>query len=151
MPNYPRRVNDVLCDRKYPGKILRVMKWFRSQHPFRKTRHEKLALFTELVNRLNEAYGFVPCYVMMGPEDRYEAFVNSDEPHGVIQLDFERMSVVSLLHEYSHHRQHCQRSHDVADEREACSWSINLFRRIFPKSYSKLKHQGHLLVRREGN
>ena len=33
------------------------------------------------------------------------------------------------------------------DEREACTYSINLFKRIFPKSYSRLTPVGHTLRR----
>jgi len=45
-----------------------------------------------------------------------------------------------LMHEWSHSL--------GKGEKEACRWSINLFRKIFPKSYAKLVPKGHLLYRK---
>ena len=54
------------------------------------------------------------------------------------RINLPTLSVVTYLHEFAHSR--------GADERQACGWSINLFRRIFPRSYARCRHQGHMLI-----
>ena len=49
------------------------------------------------------------------------------------------LSVLAYLHEFAHAR--------GADERQACHWSINLFRRCFPRSFARCRAVGHTLVR----
>jgi hypothetical protein len=46
---------------------------------------------------------------------------------------------VTFLHEFAHAR--------GFDERQACRWSINLFRRCFPRSFASCRQVGHTLVR----
>jgi hypothetical protein len=50
-----------------------------------------------------------------------------------------KLSVVTLLHEFAHAR--------GMGEQDACRWSINLFRRCFPRQFSRLIFVGHTLVR----
>jgi hypothetical protein len=50
-----------------------------------------------------------------------------------------RLSVVTYLHEFGHALGY--------GEQGACRWSINLFRRFFPRSYARLVPEGHTLVR----
>ncbi|MCH8015076.1 MAG: hypothetical protein IH917_00450, partial [Acidobacteria bacterium] len=50
-----------------------------------------------------------------------------------------KLSVVTLLHEFDHAL--------GKDEVDACRWSINLFRRCFPRQFSKLVPRGHTLIR----
>jgi hypothetical protein len=42
------------------------------------------------------------------------------------------------LHEFAHAR--------GADERQACRWSINLFKKCFPRSFARCRVIGHTLV-----
>ncbi|MCK4658716.1 MAG: site-specific integrase [Phycisphaerae bacterium] len=50
-----------------------------------------------------------------------------------------KLSVVTYLHEFAHALE--------LDERDACRWSINLFKRCFPRHYGRLVHVGHMLIR----
>jgi hypothetical protein len=50
-----------------------------------------------------------------------------------------RLSVVTYLHEFAHAL--------GRDERGACRWSINLFRRVFPEQFARLAASGHTLRR----
>ena len=50
-----------------------------------------------------------------------------------------RLSVVTFLHEFGHALGY--------GERGACRWSINLFRRCFPRSFARCRQAGHTLVR----
>ncbi len=56
-----------------------------------------------------------------------------------------RLSVVTFLHEFAHHLQHCRRGRTT--ERFACRWSINLFKRCFPRSFARCVPEGHCLRR----
>ena len=50
-----------------------------------------------------------------------------------------RLSVVTFLHEFAHAL--------GRDEFGACRWSINLFRRSFPRSFAQTTPEGHILRR----
>ena len=47
--------------------------------------------------------------------------------------------MLTYLHEFAHARGY--------DERGACRWSLNLFRRCFPRSFARCRPVGHTLVR----
>ena len=53
-----------------------------------------------------------------------------------------KLSVVTYLHEFAHAR--------GADERQAVAWSVNLFARLFPRSFARLDQHGHTLVIQRG-
>ena len=53
-----------------------------------------------------------------------------------------RLSVVSFLHEWGHHL-------FGRSEYKASGWSLNLFRRIFPRSWARLRFDGHMVRRSE--
>jgi hypothetical protein len=57
--------------------------------------------------------------------------------HQIVMMG--KLSVVTFLHEYAHAR--------GMDERSACRWSINLFRRVFPRQFGRLVDIGHTVVR----
>ena len=50
------------------------------------------------------------------------------------------LSVISALHETAHML-------FGASEKQACRWSVAIFREAFPRAYDKLQWRGHLLVR----
>jgi hypothetical protein len=53
------------------------------------------------------------------------------------------LSIITFLHEFGHAL--------GKDERGACKWSINLFKKVFPAQYDKLNHDGHTLRRQRPN
>lgn len=57
-----------------------------------------------------------------------------------IYQDEKRPSIISTLHELSHHLY-------GDSELQACRWSIYLFRTCFPESYKNLKWKNHLLIK----
>lgn len=67
---------------------------------------------------------------------------------GMINLT-PRLSVVSFLHEFAHHLDRCRRGRTGGGggERFACRWSINMFRRCFPRSFARCIPDGHTLRR----
>lgn len=63
-----------------------------------------------------------------------------------IHLDKNNPSIISTLHEFRHKL-------NGADEKAACRWSVQLFKKCFPTSFKNLEfHKGsHLLVRKTMN
>jgi len=51
-----------------------------------------------------------------------------------------RLSIISTLHEFGHHL-------FGSSETQACRWSVQLFKKVFPENFSKLKWIGHQLVK----
>ncbi len=56
-----------------------------------------------------------------------------------ITLDGDDGSVVTTLHEFAHHL-------FGRSERQACRWSVWLYRGTFPRAYARLTWRGHMLV-----
>lgn len=57
-----------------------------------------------------------------------------------IEIDPKKPSIISILHEFAHHLH-------GPNEKTACAWSTQLFKKCFPKSFAKLKWQDNLLVK----
>jgi hypothetical protein len=51
---------------------------------------------------------------------------------------FGKLSVVTYLHEFGHARGY--------GERKACRFSINIFRRVWPRLFARCRHERHMLV-----
>jgi hypothetical protein len=133
---YPKTVAEVLKPRKFKGEVLRALKAFRRAKPWRGTHQERMAKVKDLhadlciANRINPRLSFF----LGGRGGAYSVFENL-----IVMND---LSVVTYLHEFAHAL--------GKGEKGAVSWSVNLFRRIFPKSWAKLRHEGHRVVRDEG-
>ena len=152
---YPDTVAECLSHRsKYRRGVVAAVKKFRRTGPWQGSVEERKAKFHRLNEALAGAYG-VPA-----PKLRFERIDGSfsgassclparrslgeggrgsNERPAVITMRG-RLSVVTFLHEFAHAL--------GKDERGACRWSINLFRRVFPRQYARLGADGHVLRRR---
>jgi hypothetical protein len=117
--NYPRTVAEILNPRrKYKAAVLRALKAFRRAKPWRGTVHERRVKFLELHAALCAVYGKTTALrFVAGAPDCYMPALDAIVMGG--------LSVVTYLHEFGHAL--------GKDERQTCAWSINLFRRIFPR------------------
>ena len=138
--NYPRSVSQVLDDNiKYKGDVLRALKRFRRSKPWRGTIKERKAKLTKLHFELRAIYN-------LGTTLSFDVFTERPNGNGSYSPAMDhitlrgKISVVTYLHEFAHAL--------GKDEFEACRWSINLFRRIFPRSYERCDHRDHLLIQR---
>lgn len=143
-PNYPKTVKEVLDDNiDYKEGTHQAIKRFKVTKPYRGTKSEMQGKFRQLCDDLSKIYEI---------ETPQIAFVKEFNPSSVyfpvgnlivLREQFNHTySVVVFLHEYGHALK--------KDERETCRWSINLYRKHFPKSFAKLKTSdregtGHLL------
>ena len=144
MPNgaYPGTVAECLADRaKFRRGVVPAVGEFKRAGPWRGTLDERKRKFRRLKVALARAYG------MPAPELRFEGIDGSfsgassclrrggGRPAVITMRG--RLSVVTFLHEFAHAL--------GRDERGACRWSINLFRRVFPEQYARLRADGHTL------
>lgn len=139
--NYPATVAEVLDPGlKYKPAALRAVRAFARSKPWGGAVPERKAKFHRLNRELAAAYGIPEPRLVF---DRVEAGAPSGEsnyrPAGHAITLAGKPSVLTYLHEFAHAR--------GADERQACRWSINLFRRCFPRSFARCRPVGHTLVR----
>lgn len=117
---------------------LRALKRYRRAKPWRGDRATRAEKAQHALDWLATAYGVPPVLLKVGSRpDCFEPY------HRVIWLresPGKPFSVLSLLHEFGHAR--------GMNERRACRWSINIFARVFPRSFANLEPVGHTLVRR---
>jgi len=139
--NYPSTVAEVIRpQRKYKPEVLAALREFRSSKPWRGTVAERKQKFLSLHQALTAIYGRpVQLEFQVGDteSERGNGYCTADRRTIVL---VGKLSVVTYLHEFSH-------SIFGPDERQACDWSINLYRRIFPRSAARMSTVGHLIVR----
>ena len=136
---YPASVAEVLDDQMtFKPRALRAVRNFRSSKPWRGRLEERQRKLRELHQQLCEAYGLAPPpRLIFGNDDRTCSGRSCFIPAMNTIVLRGRLSVVTYLHEFGHVR--------GMGERRVCRWSINLFRRVFPRQYERCRHDGHLL------
>lgn len=138
-PNYPDTVEEVLRDRKYNPDVLRALKQFRRSKPFRGTYQERKEKFKTLFEALKGIYGKTGLTLHL-PKSESADCGNGSYSHFTQEIKlYGRLSVITFLHEFAHAL--------GKDEKYACIWSVNLFKRIFPKSFERCSFDGHMVRR----
>lgn len=138
--NYPQAVIEVLdADIKYPPAVMEAVERFAASNPWKGSINSRKNKFLLLNSDLAKAYSIDKPNLDFGNINggsSGESYYSPADHRIVING---KLSVVTFLHEFAHALGH--------GEREACRWSINLFRKCFPRQYSRLIHIGHTLVR----
>lgn len=130
--NYPETVAEVLdSDIRFHRRALRAVRKLAHAKPWRGSVRQRLDKFRHCAIDLASAYDVTCPNVQIGVVDCYI-------PAAATIYLRRNCSVVSFLHEFAHVR--------GMDERDACRWSINLFRKVFPRSFERCSQRGHLLV-----
>lgn len=140
--NYPETVIEVIDDRmRFNPAALRAVRSFARSKPWRGDIDSRKEKFHRLNHDLAEAYSMPEPDLSFGVIDGSDSGSSYYHPtrHQIVLNG--RLSVMTYLHEFGHAR--------GMDEGDACRWSINLFRRCFPQSFSRLIQRGHMLVRVE--
>ena len=138
--NYPEAVIDVLDDEiRYPPGVVEAVECFAAMNPWQGSIKSRKIKFQQLNRNLARACNIDKPTLHFGHlagGSSGSSFYSPRDHHIVING---KLSVVTFLHEFAHAL--------GFDERKACKWSINLFRKCFPRQYSRLIHVGHTLVR----
>lgn len=140
---YPRTVSEVLDpNMRFKRGVLPVMKEFRRRRPWRGTVEQRYVLFQWLLEELSSIYGiptprlrFANVRLGSQPGASGESFY-TPMFHEIVLVN--KPSVVTLLHEFAHALGH--------GEYGAARWSLNLFKRVFPRRFERLARRGHMLI-----
>lgn len=136
--NYPRTVSEVVDPAiKFRPAALRAVRALARSKPWRGTPEERMQKIGDAAARLAAAYEIQTPrlqFVRIGRAAGNGFYDPATHTIGLIG----RLSIVTFLHEFAHAR--------GMDERRACRWSINMFRRVFPRSYARCRHEGHRLT-----
>jgi hypothetical protein len=139
--NYPATVNEVLDDAMtFKPEALAAVRIFARARPYRQSVAKRKRLVRTLCRHLSRVYGIPMPQVVF----RWSTGCSGGSyylPAANIIVLTGRFSVVTFLHEFAHAR--------GADERQACRWSINLFRKCFPRSFARCRRVGHTLRARD--
>ena len=138
--NYPEAVIEVLDDDiQYPLAVTDAMKSFAETNPWKGSQNLRKKKFQRLNRDLARACSIQEPTLEFGLLDNGSSGASYYRPrdHRIVLVG--KLSVVTYLHEFAHAL--------GFDEEAACRWSINLFRRCFPRQYSRLIHVGHTLLR----
>lgn len=131
---YPDTVAECIDDKlKFRQDTADAILRFKKIFPWRGTIRERRAKLRYLNRQLCGIYGIDVRMVF----NRQTLSCYKPSLNLIILSD---CSVVTYLHEFAH----------ALGRREtgACRWSLNLFKRYFPKSYAGNKHDGHMLIKR---
>jgi len=136
---YPRYGAEVLDDSmRFRRETVRALRRFARRRPWRGTTAEQRIKLAELHGDLCRIYGKrTRLRMRVWRLINWECYLPAED---VIVLP--RLSVVSYLHEFAHAL--------GRNERGACRWSLNLFRKAFPRSFARCHFEGHLLVADHG-
>lgn len=136
---YPQTVQDVLDENMtFRPAALRAVRAFARSKPWRGTIDERHWKFRALHRALCEAYGLDPQPRLIFGNDHSTCSGSScfiPAANAIVLRG--RLSVVTYLHEFAHAR--------GMRERQACRWSINVFRRCFPLSWGRARFDGHMI------
>jgi hypothetical protein len=136
---YPETVIELLDEAiSFHPAALEAVRVFATSEPWGGTIEQRKAKFRELNHALADAHGIAEPKLCFGRLDGGPSGASHYVParHQIVLVG--KLSVVTYLHEFAHALGY--------GEKDACRWSINLFRLCFPRQYSRLVHLGHLLV-----
>ena len=138
--NYPEAVIEVLDDNiQYSPAVVDAVKCFASANPWRGSLISRKMKFQQLNQDLAQSCNIQRPTLGFGHLDGSSSRSSHYIPREHRIMLTGKLSVVTFLHEFGHALGY--------GEREACQWSINLFRKGFPRQYARLIHIGHTLVR----
>jgi len=141
--NYPKSVKEVLDDNyKFKKETLELMHYVKHELKiFRGSIEERKQKFLWLLEQLNRIYNKKTKLEFKDVERNDTSVYSFYLPKEDKIVLVGKLSLITFLHEYAHAL--------GKDEYGACKWSINLFKRTFPRLFEKLNQVGHTLVKGE--
>ena len=135
--NYPRTVAEVIDDSMTfrPG-VLAAVRAFKIARPWRGSIDERKAKFAAFHQALCAIYGKTTTLTFEEIDGSFSGDSSFCPATDTITLRG-KLSVVTYLHEFGHAL--------GRDEKGACRWSLNLFKRTFPILFAKCAQEGHVL------
>lgn len=135
MQKYPTKKEILTYKPDFKGEVKILKTWKKSFYKNwnKKNNQEKLGNLTNLINFLANLHKTkVQIKTIEGTDSScYNPRLKT------IFID-NSLSIITTLHEFGHHL-------FGPDETQACRWSIHLFKKVFPKTFEKLRWEGHML------
>jgi hypothetical protein len=149
-------MNEYIDDTiEYPTAVIEALKYFKKNYKFKSdtVRFEehmrrRLAGIRQLRDTLCREYGVprVSVYaerILPNPSPGISCHCCYDVKLGCIRM-IGKLSILTFLHEFSHHLQR------GGTEEEARRWSINLFKRVYPRAFERLNvRDGYFMTERK--
>lgn len=137
--DYPKTVSEVLDDSmRFKPATLAAVVAFKASHPWRGSLDERHQKFKALHAALCEAYSLnPPSRLIFGNDHASCSGKSCFIPAMNVIILRGRLSVTTYLHEFGHAR--------GMNEHEATAWSLNLFKRVWPKLFARCRNEGHML------
>ncbi len=136
--DYPKTVAEVIDDSmRFRPDVLTAVRAFKASHPWRGSLDERHQKFRKLYADLSSAYGIDPPRLVFGNDHVSDSGRSAYLPKMRTVVLRGKLSISTALHEYAHHL--------GKNERQACRWSLNLFKRVWPILFSRCRHEGHML------
>jgi len=137
--NYPNDVEEMLDpNMKFKGDVLRAVKKFKRNKEYRIGKESREEGMKILLKELSTAYGIPEVGLANVATLMLEMNGRADLTNNKIWLG-SRLSLITLLHEFAHMI--------GKNEIKACKWSLNLFKRIYPRAFERLIFVGHMARR----
>jgi hypothetical protein len=136
--DYPENVRSLIdTNMKFKPEVLRACRQFARSRPWRGTREQRCEKFRNFNYALALAYNVSAPKLVFGGHDGEDSGRSCFIPALDTIILRGRLSVITILHEWGHKR-------FGRNEARACRWSVNLFRRVFPASFARLRFDGHM-------
>jgi len=132
MPNYPTKEEILEKEQKFKPETIEIIKTWKKIEWNAEKSFESLKALAKVLASIYEKpvrVEFVSNYPTCCYQPATQTIIINNST-----------SIISLLHEFAHHLY-------GPSELKACRWSVWLFKKTFPKSYAKLKWQGHMLIK----
>lgn len=140
--DYPTSLNEVIRDVKYKRETLDALRRFSALHPWQGSLPKRMAKFIKLHEDLCRIYN-MNYQLVFDPSIMLNENSSQSNCNMVTQtiILHGKLSVLTFLHEWGH-------ALKGVSEYEACVWSVNLFRRVFPDNFDRLRNnaRGHFLA-----
>ena len=146
---YPSTVVEILDPAiQFSEPVLRAVQNFAEERPWSGSVEQRVEKYRRLSRALADAHGIREPELVIGNLNGGSSGRSSYDPTAHRITLRGKLSVVTALHEWRHAWQYVKWKR--CSERDACWWSVNLFRRCFPRQYARLVHAGHTLISSSG-
>jgi len=121
--------------------ILAAVQRFARSRPWRGSLAERTIKFRVAIRNICRAAGIRPPRICFHVDEGRDSGASCYLPGAHVIILRGRLSVITALHEIGH-------ALHGSSERMACAWSLAYFRECFPRSWRRLRFEGHMAVAR---
>ena len=132
--------NSFVKDIKFRKGVTKAADKFKESKPFKGTRFERLAKLDAFHRGLCKVYEVVDVPIRITLKGMQKGWHVSDTDSGLIVAGTPKPAVWSYLYAFS------ELVFDECKYKNRVRWSLNLYRRMFPKMFEKLVPTGNMLL-----